>query len=774
MRISWSKAAVAAFAATALLAGAARAEQTRRWRQSTYEEFLKGTPKGIALRSDGGLELAPRFATFADADASYLWALRFDSQGRLYAAGGSPARVFRFDAAGKPATVFESGELSAQALAIDAKDNVYVGTNPDGKIYRITPQGEKGVFFEPKTKYIWDLAFGPGGTLYVATGDKGQIFAVSPDGKGEVFYATDETHIRTLALDGKGHLLAGTEPNGRILRLTLSGPAAKSNSKGSAADREAFVLYETPKREVTAIAVDAAGNIYAAAIGDKQRAPGVITVPGAAPQPIVTPTPAVIGAAGMIGGQQTAFIPFPPFISSAVFRISLYGAPEELWSSREDLVHALGLSPDGNLLLGTGNNGSILEIESRGVFSNLAKSGSSQVTGIAHGQGGKTYFATANPGRIVTLASEREAEGAFESQSFDAQLFSEWGRLEWWGDTAGSSAGAQSGAKPRVEFFVRSGNTSDPGKEWSPWSGPYVSPAGDRAQCPSARFVQWKVVLRDGRPGDRIDWVSLAYLPRNVAPVIDAIVLQEPGVRVQTAAVVPAPNAPTPVTLKLPPPPATAQPGFVVTPQPGEKKPPRLEAPPQGFAQKGYRSVLWSAHDDNDDELLFAIYYRGEGEREWKLLKDKVDQKSYSWDTTTMPDGAYYLKIVASDAPSNPPPAALSSSRESERFEVDNTPPVIEELRVGPPSGKMSGGRPASFTARDASTAIDRAQYSLDGGEWTLVAPRDDIGDAPVERYTIGLPPLPPGEHSLAVRAFDRYENVGTAKITFTVPAAKP
>ena len=52
-------------------------------------------------------------------------------------------------------------------------------------------------------------------------------------------------------------------------------------------------------------------------------------------------------------------------------------------------------------------------------------------------------------------------------------------------------------------------------------------------------------------------------------------------------------------------------------------------------------------------------YYRGENETQWKLLKDKLDQKFYSWDTTSLPDGAYYLRIVASDAPSNPPAVAL-------------------------------------------------------------------------------------------------------------------
>ena len=101
---------------------------------------------------------APKFVPFADPNLAYLWQLRFDSHGRLYAAGGSDAKVLRFDEAGKPTTVFESAELAAQSIVFDAKDNLYVGTSPDGKVYKVTPDGQKSVFFEPKTKYIWALA----------------------------------------------------------------------------------------------------------------------------------------------------------------------------------------------------------------------------------------------------------------------------------------------------------------------------------------------------------------------------------------------------------------------------------------------------------------------------------------------------------------------------------------------------------------------------------------------------------------------------------------
>ena len=745
------------------------AEHTRRWRQSTYEDFLKGTSHGVGVRSDGRLELAPKFTLLADADASYLWSLRLDSKGTLFAAGGSPAKVFRFDSSGKPTVVFDSADLSAQAIAFSSNGTLYVATSPDGKVYKISGTGEKSVFFDPKTKYIWDLAFAPDGTLFVATGDKGQVFAVAPDGKGELFYASDEAHIRVLALDGRGNLIAGTEPSGRILRISRG--SGKSTADG-------FVLYETSKREVTSLAVASDGSIYASAIGEKPRtgvsAPNVVI---ATPQGTTTLTAGGVITSGQPQVQQP-FVPFPPLLSSSIYRISADGVPEELWSSREDVVYALGLASDGRLLAGTGNSGALLAIDGRGIFAHLAKAASAQITGIARNSSGKVFLCTANPGKVFSVGPEYEAEGSYESRSFDSQLFSQWGRLEWWGPppSAPVKSSANSNAarsnESRLEFFVRTGNTEGPGKEWSRWFGPY-SKSGAAMEAPSARFVQWKAIIHDGRAGDGIEWVSLAYLPRNVAPVIDGIALQEPGIRAQSQSTV-GTNQPTVVTLKQPPSPNIS--GVTIT---QSSAPARFELPPQGTLQKGYQSVLWSAHDENDDELRYSVSFRGETEHEWKLLKDNLEQKFYSWDTTTLPDGAYYLKIVATDAPANPPDVARKTERESERFEVDNTPPVIEGLEAGRNVGfprritstQLVG---VMFTARDATSSIERAQYSIDGGEWILVAPTYSISDAPEERYAFGLSDLTPGEHTIAVRAYDRFENVGSAKIIFTVPTGKP
>jgi hypothetical protein len=787
-------AAVIAAALVVLLSGPvpAIAEQTRFWRQSDYENFERGKTNGTALRSDGKISLAPKFATLADAGLAYLWAVRLDSRGNLYAAGGANAKVVRVEASGQTTAVFDSSELSAQTLLLDRRDNLYVGTSPDGKIYRVTPNGQQSVFFDPKMKYIWDMAMGADGTLYVATGDTGRIFSVSPDGRGDVFYASPETHIRALALDGKGNLLAGTEPSGLILRIPLAspspatprGPATQGATDAGAGNRQAFVLYETTRREITSLVLGPSGDLFVGAIGEKPRVPQPMPQPQQSQmQPQVTAgavnAQAGPGRAGTTAApvqqpqtQPTPFQPFPTVTSSAVYRIAPDGSPEELWASRDELVYSLGMGADGKLLLGTGNQGAVIQLDGNRVFSRLAKSNSRQITGLARAANGRVYVATANPGKIFTLGPELEAEGTFESQAFDARIFSRWGRLTWWGENGTAPASG-------VELYVRAGNTSDPENSWSGWSGPYRDARGEEAQAPAARFVQWKAVLRSGRgPAPEISWVSLAYLPKNMPPRIDAIAVQNPGVRVAAAGGGQGQGGGTgPVQLRQPMAPAQAGaiPARPQTDTATAPATPRFEPPPQGFAQKGHQAVLWAADDVNEDDLTYSIYFRGESETGWKLLRDKIAQRFYSWDTTSMPDGAYYLKIAASDERSNAPGEALSAERESERFVVDNTPPEVSGLTSEPVSaaGVTASGVTLRFRASDATSAIVNAQYSLDAGDWTLIPPADGVSDALEEAYAIVLRDLAPGEHTVAVRVYDQYDNLAAGKVTLTIAAPR-
>ena len=755
--------------AAALWPGLACAEHTHYWRESDSSDFSRGTAKGVAIRSDGKLMPAPEFTQFADPNLAYIWQLRLDSQGRLYAAGGPNAKVVRFDAAGKSTTVFESPELAAQAIAFDSHDDLYVGTSPDGKVYKVTPDGQKSVFFTPKTKYIWSLQIDRNGELFVGTGDQGKVYAVAPNGMGDVFYQTDQRHARSLAMDNKGDLLIGTDPDGLVIRVRIERKSAQAAPTAG----QSFVLYETDKKEVTSLAMDGAGNLYASSIGEKGR-PTPATLPQQVmpqqPQAVVTANGGETGGIVVTAGppQHTPQRPLAPltyFASAAggseLVRLSPDGSPKQLWTSNADLIFSSAFSPAGKVLLGTGDSGEIIQLEGNGVYSTVAQSASAQVTSLLAAPGGKMFVATANPGKVFTLGPGYAKEGSFESNTFDADIFSHWGRLTWWGEN-GTTEG-------KVAFYVRSGNTSSPENNWSAWAGPYKNPAdGAAVNCPPARFAQWKAVFLDTAGSPDISWVSLAYQPKNVAPVVEDIAIQDPGVRLQEFPQPQGPGGRVNVQLRMPqvdgehsPSPANAD---------DYPKQPKVEIPPQGLWDKGWQSVIWNARDDNGDDLVFSIYYRGEGEKNWRLLKDHITQHYYSWDTTTLPDGAYYLRIVASDSPSNPPDMALTAERNSDRFEVENTPPTIEALTAQAHSPAVT----VTFRGISAgSNALARAKYSVDGGPWQIVYPVGLLSDAPKQEYRFELNHLTVGEHTIAVQVADRFDNTAAAKTAFTVPAGE-
>ena len=476
----------------ALLPTAALAEHTRYWTETDFGDFEKGNADGVALRSDGKLMPAPQFSQFADPNLAFLWALRADSRGRIYAAGGSDAKVVRVDGAGKSTVVFESSELEAQTLAIDAKDNVYVGTSPDGKVYKVTPDGQKSVFFDPKAKYIWGLAFDKEGNLFVATGDQGEVFVVGPDGKGQRFYQSHERHARSLAFDGQGNLLIGTEPDGLILRVGVRKASASLPTAASA-----FVIFETSKAEVTSLAVDAGGNIYASSVGEKVARSEGPRIPASAPQQPV-PTNGNAGAnagtpgqGGIVIVQSATPSPQPainfggPSVSAGrgaeVVKIAPDGSPQVLWTSHESLVFSVAVSPQGKVLLGTGDDGNLIELEGDDVYSRVAKTASAQVTSLVTGTDGRVFVATANPGKIFVAGPGYQSNGSFQSNVLDAKIFSHWGRLAWYGQ---NDPGVR-----KVEFYVRSGNTSNPDDTWSAWAGPYSNPSGDAVNAPASRFA---------------------------------------------------------------------------------------------------------------------------------------------------------------------------------------------------------------------------------------------------------------------------------------------
>jgi WD40 repeat protein len=719
---------------TFILIGLASAEGTRQWKETGYEEFERGATRGVAIRSTGQLELAPAFKVISTTPSTFIWRIVADRDGTVYAATGAPGRVYRITADGKSSVIFEPKELQVQTVAIGKDGAIYAATSPDGKVYRIArnnPAPPKSaqpaasdyaatVFFDPKTKYIWDMAFDNDGRLYIATGDSGEIYRVEKTGQGAVFFKSDEAHIRVLAFDPKGNVIAGSDGGALIYRITPAG--------------EGFVLYAAPRKEVTALAVDAAGNIYAAATGEKRAAPPGNNAPSA---PVITQP-----------GAQPVTVPFVGNVNlggSDVFLIAADGSPRKLWSSHDDVVYALDFDAAGRLIAGTGNKGRIYAIEKNGDYSDLLRASASQVTSFSKAPGGSLYCSSSNLGKIMLISNSPEAEGTFESDVQDAKNFSRWGRAEVRGHG-------------NYELFARSGNVDNPDRNWSAWTRIDLS-RDARLEIPAARFVQWRAVLKPANPPTQLDDVIINYLPKNVAPVIEDVTVQQ-GTRYQA-------QPRTDVVMNLGAAPLVG----------------KVDVAPTPTHDRSYVGVHWNAHDDNDDNLVFSLYYHGDNERDWKLLRSGITDKFYSFESGLLPDGGYTVKVMASDAPSHTPEEALTDEKQSQRFEVDNTPPRIENLAARVEAQQLH----VTFHATDDSSPIRRAEFSVDAGDWQYLEPVGQLSDARTENYDFNVPlnatpvsdPQPDakrgkkpaannsaasGEHVVVVRVFDRVDNVATAK----------
>jgi sugar lactone lactonase YvrE len=705
-----------------VLATRAFAGDTLLWSQSDYADFQKGVRTNLSIRSDGRLSLAPKTTEIYDSSTSYLWALARDSKGNIYTAGGPGASLFRIAAGGgKPEKVAQFDALEIHAIAIDAKDRVYAATAPDGKVYRIEAGGKSSVFYDPKQKYIWAMLCDAAGDLYIATGDQGEIHKVTPEGNGEVFFKSDETHIRSLAFDREGSLIAGTEPGGLVIRISPKG--------------EGFVLYQMVKREVTALAVGAKNEIYAAAVGIKS-APRAIAIP-TPPAPVAAPPPAPAAGPTTAPAAASPIVPATVPGGSDVYVIPSQESPSKIWNGAQDVVYAMALDPAGRLLIGAGNKGAIYRVEGHSLYQTLVTFPVEQVTSLLAEKDGTVYAATGNVGKVYKVGPGLEKEGAIESDVFDSGGFSRWGRLQ---------AGAELNGG-RIALTARSGNLDRPQKNWSAWSAAIVSLEGGRIASPPARFLQWKATLSAG-PGDKSPWldsVDAAYLRQNVAPKIEQVEITPYNYRF------PAPS--TPLTL------SGAAP--LTLPAMGSKLPsphPATEANtyPSMTFQKGALGVRWTSSDENGDSLIYSVEIRGDKEQNWKLLRDKVHEKYYSFDSTAFPDGDYRIRITASDSPSNTAEDALTVSEESDPFPIDNTPPAISNLHAG--------GSVARWHAADALSTIYKAEYSLDGGEWTIVDPEGKLSDSKALDYVLTLKGLGPGEHVVAVRVSDENDNTAVEK----------
>jgi hypothetical protein len=710
----------------------ANAGQPAIWETSGRSDLLKGDARGVSISDTGVLMLAPKVTEVFNTQQTYVWSTTVDNQGNVFLGTGHDGRIFRVGPNGVGSLFYDAAELDVTALV--AKDGVlYAGTSPDGKVYRITPDGKAEVFFDPEDKYIWSLALLQDGSLAVGTGDSGKLYRVKTAGakpESSLLVNTSQTHVISLAVTPQGDLIAGTDSGGLVLRVSAEG--------------KTFALFDTQLREIHSLAVAADGSIYALALSDaaaSTRAPSTPTVTtpsadGSTPTTSVTIT--AIDESGAAIQSQSTPVRSRTDVSnarSAVFRILPDGATDVIWSSTT--ITAFSVAPGlqaGTVLIGTSDKGRIYSVTNDGRDTLLLQSTEGQISSLLT-RNNQVYVASSNQGKLFSFGGGLVNEGSYESPVRDAKLTASWGRV-WWRGTG------------NVELQTRTGNGERPDATWSEWSPVYKNPDGNQISSPRARFIQWRATMRSQTPtptAAQVEDVSIAYLPRNVAPEVLSITALPIGVGLQQVAqVMVDPNVES----------SGLDPSVFG---------PVAQVPPRRFYQRGARSFQWQAEDRNGDTLEYAVYYRGLNDQTYRLLKDKLRDTFYTIDGATLADGRYIIKVVASDAPDNPPGQKLLGERLSEPVDIDNTPPVVGT--TGQPQLTRDGVR-VVFSVNDATGKIKRADSSLNGATWVPVFPEDGIADNGSETYAVEFPLGSAGEHTISLRVFDSSGNVGTLSVT--------
>jgi hypothetical protein len=429
-------------------------------------------------------------------------------------------------------------------------------------------------------------------------------------------------------------------------------------------------------------------------------------------------------------------------VKGALLKVWPTGEVETLWSSNDDLPHAL-LRTDEGILVATGNKGKLYRVSDDRTWTMVAAFAAEQVTALLRSDA-EFVLGTSNPGKLFSLGTRPGAGGTFTSKVKDTETVSTWGRIRWDAEAAGGSI---------VEVQTRSGNTANPDATWSDWSPSYKQQGGDPIVGDRARYLQVRAVL-SGKDGNTpvLDSIAAAYLQRNLRPQVLSVTIHPPGEVFQK---------PLSVTGEIeilglePGESADLRPS--VTPSPRPPGLGQLTAYSRRLYQRGLQTFSWKAEDPNGDALVYDVQYRAVGDTTLRTLRRATNDTVLAWDTSTVPNGRYVIKVIARDTPANPESLALSGDKESTPFDVDNTPPSVEAA--------LEGSR-VRATVSDDWSIIKKAEYSVDGGRWHEVHPVDGINDARQERYDITPGPFnEPGPHLLVVRATDLLGNAASARV---------
>jgi len=713
------------------------AVKTEHWELASSQDFMSGKLQRLIVTSDGELRLGYGDTKLGEF-AKEIWCSAVGRDGTIYFGTGSPADVYALGKDGKTVKLFEADSIAVTAVALDSRGNLYAATMPEGKIYRIPAGGKvaegktEEAFCRLRAPYIWSLIVDKKDQLFAGTGPDGKIFRISQDGKTEEWFAAEDSNILCLAFDADGSLLAGGSDRGLLYRVTEKG-------KG-------IVLHEFAEDEVKALAVNDK-DVYIGVNKQKMKRP---RAPGRRPsagefEDLTQRLTSQFGAAVTTetSGHERETPPearLANLLAGTLYVRHTDGRVDRLANWDNESILDIKVDGEGAVLAGMSGKGRVYRVRDDQNWELLFNFGEQQALTLAVRDGKLAFVGTGNIGDGYAIDPQRARDGEFMSEVRDCRFFTTWGNLFWMGRGA-------------ITVDTRTGNTALPDSTWTDWSEPLkTSPA--KVTSPRGRFIQVRAHLATA-VDPVLQSLSLYYQMQNQKPEISSIDVGDkpkPGKE--------KPKGESPADQKSDESDsgdaefaANTTVHAASTPKTEEARP-KLATP--------IKQIRWHASDKDGDTLVYRLFYQADGDDAWvpAFIDKPLHKTEYSWDTESIPDGWYRIKVVASDEESNPVGDALMDEKVSDLIKVDNTRPQVLQLAYDAASGVLKG------VARDNLSLIRYLEFSVDGGEWKFFAPKDGVFDDREEAFEVKIGPLGLGPHSIAVRATDEEGNVGVEKVS--------
>ncbi|HMI88943.1 MAG TPA: hypothetical protein VK550_32915 [Polyangiaceae bacterium] len=616
------------------------------------------------------------------------------------------------DSLGRVRAGFDLGALplgdatSIWSAIVQPDGSVLVGTGNTGKILRVN-NGQVAPFTETGQLAVTSLVTGFNKAVFGGTIPNGRIVRIDGNRAFKFVDLEGADHVWALAFDEKQNaLFAATGPDGKLFRIDANGKAQ--------------VYFDSDEPHLVSLALAENGTLYAGSSGKavlyKITGPGRATVlydlPGEDVKGIaLAPRGRVFAisneyaelpeipkrtAPGVAqGAPVSAARPKPGKGTLTVFDAD--GRPERLLKRDDTHFTSLAVGVDGRPYVGTGAEGRVYSVDESHTSTLAADTDERQVTFLLLA-GRKRFVAGSDPAVLHEVRGVGGADAIWTSKVLDASLRSNFGRLIW-------------RASGPLDMSTRTGNTLVPDKTWSDWS--QALPAPGKVTSPAARFVQVRArFARD--PNAVLSEIVLPYVPDNLRAVVTGVDAQPKAASKENAT-------------------------------PGEPD-----------RHTSVIKVTWRVDNPDGDALRYRLQYRLDGQTVYRDLTrpdEPLGKAEYDWETASLPEGTYRVRVEATDESVNPPDRTFRHSLESAIVLVDNTPPVFRAL--------AAQGRRVRGDAVDGVGPIARIDVAIDGkNEWRPFSPADGIFDEPVEAFDLDVSTLAgPGNHLIAVRVFDQAGN---------------